>query len=72
MRKGENGTCGVIYDPLAIDSEIAKDSKCTIPTMKTFVVFNIEQIDGLGHLLLPSAKEGKVSNPILATEKILH
>jgi len=44
VRKGEKGTTITFYKPLKVEKE---GEEKTIPLMKTFTVFNVDQIDGL-------------------------
>ena len=71
VKNGAKGTHGVIYKPLVVDDEKAKDGKRTIPMLKQFVVFNLEQIDGLEHLIPPPPEEGQIFDPIPIAEQIL-
>ena len=51
VRKGEHGTAVVLYKPFAVkDAEAegrGEDKEKLIPLLRTFTVFNMEQIDGL-------------------------
>jgi antirestriction protein ArdC len=71
VKKGEKGTHGIIYKPLVVDDEEAEDGKRTIPMLKTFVVFNLDQIEGLEHLRPALPDEGVVFEPIQVAEEIL-
>ena len=44
VRKGEKGTAITFYKPIQIEAD---GEEKTIPMMKTFTVFNVDQIDGL-------------------------
>ncbi|MGP6457476.1 ArdC family protein [Enterobacter ludwigii] len=46
VRKGEHGTTAIFYKTLEKEDEDGEVEK--IPMVKTFSVFNVEQIDGLG------------------------
>lgn len=71
VKKDEKGTHGIIYKPLVVDDEEKEDGKRTIPMLKTFVVFNLDQIAGLDHLRPQPPKAGEVFEPILVAEEIL-
>lgn len=71
VKKGELGTHGIIYKPLLVDDEDAEDGKRTIPMLKQFVVFNLDQVAELDHLRPQVPDEGKVFEPILVAENIL-
>ena len=51
VRKGQHGTAVVLYKPFAVkDAEAegrGEDKEKVIPLLRTFTVFNVEQIDGL-------------------------
>ena len=44
VRKGEKGTAITFYKPIQIDDD---GEEKTIPMLKTFTVFNVDQIDGI-------------------------
>lgn len=71
VRKGEKGTHGIIYKPLVVEDEEAEDGTRTIPMLRSFVVFNLDQIDGLEHLRAPVPPEGPTFAPIEAAEDLL-
>lgn len=55
VRKGEKGTLCVFYKSIEVDSKTRVDSngdpeKDIIPLLRTFYVFNLDQIDGLDEL----------------------
>jgi antirestriction protein ArdC len=52
VRKGEKGTGIVFYKPITIEDKETGEEK-RIPLMKTFTVFNAEQIDGLPDRFYP-------------------
>jgi antirestriction protein ArdC len=56
VRKGEKGTQVILYKPLAIKDKATGEDK-TIPMLKTFTVFNTQQIDGLPDKFLPKVLE---------------
>lgn len=72
VKKGEKGTHGIIYKPLVVDDEAAEEGKRTIPMLKTFVVFNLDQIEGLEHRRPELPDTGAVFEPIQVAEAILH
>jgi len=45
IRKGEKGTLGVFYKPVAVIGE--GDDERTVPLLKHFYLFNLEQVDGV-------------------------
>lgn len=47
VRKGEHGTFVVFFKPLKVKDESAPDGERTIPMLRFFHVFNVEQCDGL-------------------------
>lgn len=47
VRKGENGTTAIFYTTLEKENDDGETDY--IPMLKTFTVFNVEQIDGLPH-----------------------
>lgn len=48
VRKGESGTSVVLFKPFTVkDKNDAESKEKTIPLLRSFVVFNVEQIDGL-------------------------
>ena len=48
VRKGEHGTQVVLFKPLTItDKNDAESAEKVIPLLRSFVVFNVQQIDGL-------------------------
>lgn len=71
VKKDEKGTHGLIYKPLVVDDEEKEDGKRTIPMLKTFVVFNLDQIAGLEHLRPEPPKEGAVFLPIVVADELL-
>ena len=64
VRKGEKGTQITFYKTLEIEKENQKGEKETdkIPMLKTFTVFNVEQIDGLTLPPLPTTQENDEEN----------
>ncbi len=71
VKKDEHGTHGIIYKPLVVDDDQEEDGKRTIPLLKSFVVFNLDQIAGLDHLRPEPPKAGEVFAPIQQAEDIL-
>lgn len=71
VKKGEKGTHGIIYKPLMVDDDETEDGKRTIPMLKTFVVFNLDQVEGLEHLRPELPDAGSVFGPIQVAEEIL-
>lgn len=70
VRKDEKGTHGIIYKPLVVDDDEAEDGKRTIPMLKTFVVFNLDQVAGLDHMKAkPPKEEGFM--PIVVADNLL-
>ena len=47
VRKGEHGTTVVFFKPLNIKDKANEENDKIIPLLKTFTVFNAQQIDGL-------------------------
>ena len=48
VRKGEHGTQVVLFKPFTVtDKNDAKSKEKTIPLLRSFMVFSVEQIDGL-------------------------
>lgn len=47
VRKGERGTFVVFFKPLEIRDADAPEGKRTVPMLRYFHVFNVEQVDGL-------------------------
>ena len=71
VKKDEHGTHGIIYKPLVVDDEAEDDGKRTIPLLKSFVVFNLDQIAGLDHLRPAPPKTGEVFLPIVVADELL-
>lgn len=61
VRKGEKGTGIVFYKPLKIEDKETGEEK-TIPLMRTFTVFNAEQIDGLPDRFYPEVNTNSEHN----------
>ena len=72
VRKDEKGTHGIIYKPLVVDDEEKEDGTRTIPLLKQFIVFNLDQIAGLDHLRPQAPKEGEVFLPIVVADDLLN
>lgn len=73
VKKDEKGTHGIIYKPLVVDDEAEEEEegKRTIPMLKTFVVFNLDQIVGLEHLRPEPPKKGEEFLPIVVADDLL-
>ena len=71
IKKDEKGTHGIIYKPLVVDDETEENGQRTIPMLKSFVVFNLDQIAGLDHLRPQPPKEGEVFLPIVVADDLL-
>ena len=75
VRRGEKATPGVFYKTLVIEEEGEDDKgeerSRTIPMMRVFHVFNLDQIDGLERLKGNEAGNGKEFTPIPHAERIL-
>jgi antirestriction protein ArdC len=62
VRKGETGTRITFFKPLKIEDRATKEEK-TIPLLRSYTVFNAEQIDGLPARYYPQPKApGEVRN----------
>lgn len=71
VRKGEKGTHGILYKPLVVEDEAAEEGTRTVPMLRAFVVFNLDQIDGLEHLRTPAIPEGPTFAPIAVAEALM-
>jgi antirestriction protein ArdC len=71
VKKDEKGTHGLIYKSLVVDDEAEEDGKRTIPMLKSFVVFNLDQIAGLEHLRPEPPKKGEEFLPIVVADDLL-
>lgn len=71
VNKDEKGTRGVFYKPLVVEDDSQKDGTRTVPMLKSFVVFNLDQISGLDHLRPTPPTEGSTFEPIQAAEDLL-
>ena len=73
VRKDEKATHGIIYKPLVVDDETEENGKRprTIPMLKSFVVFNLDQIAGLDHLRPQVPNEGQAFLPIVVADDLL-
>jgi len=56
VRKGEKGTGITFFKPLKVTDKVTEEEK-TIPLIKTYTVFNVEQIDGLPARFYPTPAE---------------
>ena len=74
VRRGEKATQGVFYKTLVIEEEEndenGEERSRTVPMMRVFHVFNLDQIDGLERLKGNDAGNGKVFTPIPDAERI--
>lgn len=64
MRKGERGTMAIFYKTLEKEAEDGEIEK--IPMLKTFTVFNVEQIDGL------APTEEDTAEPVSGFDPLTH
>jgi len=77
VKKDEKSTFGVVYKPLVVEDEDNSagqpDNKRSriIPMLKTFYVFNLDQINGLDHLRPEIHDGGPIFDPIAVAEDIL-
>lgn len=72
VRGGEHGTTVVFYKMKEMPDrdDPAEERKCVVPLMRSFVVFNASQIDGLpAHLTQPAAPPSW--DPLDAAERLL-
>lgn len=69
VRKGEHGTFVVFFKPLEIKDQDAPNGKRTVPMLRYFYVFNVEQCDGLE--LEPIGTAAHDVEPIEAAESVL-
>jgi antirestriction protein ArdC len=53
VRGGEKGTGIIFYKPLKVDDRDFPGTEITIPMLKTYTVFNAEQVDGLPEKFYP-------------------
>lgn len=57
VRKGEHGTTVVLFKPFKIEDKDSSEGKeKVIPLLRTFTVFNVEQIDGLPEKFTTSSR----------------
>jgi antirestriction protein ArdC len=68
VRKGEHGQFVVFFKPLEVKDQDAPNGKRTIPMLRHFYVFNVEQCDGLE--LEPIAGVVRDIEPIEAAESV--
>lgn len=71
VKKDEKGTRGIIYKPLVVEDDTQEDGQRIVPMLKSFVVFNLDQIVGLDHLHPEPPTEGDTFEPIHAAEALL-
>lgn len=71
VKRDEKGTYGIIYKPLVVEDESEEDGTRIIPMLKSFVVFNLDQIAGLDHLRPEVHDDGPIFDPIPLAENIL-
>lgn len=69
VRKGEHGTTAIFYTTLEKESEEGEIDH--IPMLKTFTVFNVEQIDGLP-LTAEAVSPVETFEPLPQAEKLFH
>ncbi len=60
VRKGEHGTTAIFYSTLEKENDAGEIDY--IPMLKTFVVFNVEQIDGLAQFAETVSFTGRSNN----------
>lgn len=70
VKRDERGTYGIVYKPLVIEDENEEEGTRTIPMLKSFVVFNLDQVAGLDHLRPKVHDDGPVFEPIPLAEEI--
>ncbi|MFP1904583.1 ArdC family protein [Lonsdalea quercina] len=69
VRKGQHGTTAIFYTTLEKESEEGEIAH--IPMLKTFTVFNVEQIDGLP-LTAEAVSPVETFEPLPQAEKLFH
>ncbi|MCO4312475.1 ArdC family protein [Pectobacterium versatile] len=69
VRKGEHGTTAIFYTTLEKENEDGEIDQ--IPMLKTFTVFNVEQIDGLT-LTTAVVSPAETFEPLPQAENLLH
>jgi antirestriction protein ArdC len=69
VRKRERGTFVVFFKPLEIKDDSAPDGKRTVPMLRHFHVFNVEQCDGLNVEPLAAITHGV--EPIAGADSVL-
>ncbi|EPQ5777148.1 ArdC family protein [Citrobacter koseri] len=69
VRKGEHGTTAIFYTTLEKENDTGEIDH--IPMLKTFTVFNVEQIDGLP-LTAEAASPVEIFEPLPQAEKLFH
>lgn len=80
VRKGERGSMIVFYKPFVIRDKNSEDSETrTIPLLRSFTVFNTQQIDNLPEQFapvkikpMPDAEKNEKTEKLLAQATILH
>ena len=72
VRKGETGSPVVFFKPLEIaeKEDTAEATRKVIPLLRSFTVFNVEQVEGLPETLTPGLPQ-HVWNPLEAAEALL-
>lgn len=75
VRKGERGTPVVFFKMHEVDATPAErqpsDERKVIPLLRSFTVFNVDQVDGLPAALAPAAAPMPVWDSLDAAEQIL-
>ncbi len=79
VRKGEKGTGITFFKPLRVTDKVTEEEK-TIPLLKCYTVFNVEQIDGLPARFYPTPAEklngdsrtAEVETYIAGTEAVIN
>jgi antirestriction protein ArdC len=69
VRKGERGTFVVFFKPLEVKDESAPNGKRTVPMLRHFYVFNVEQCDGLN--IEPLAAATHDVEPVAGADTVL-
>lgn len=68
VRKGEHGTPVVFWKPIKIEDEDNPGKEKTIPLLRYYLVFNLEQCEGIE---IPEAAAGRDIKPIEACEGVV-
>jgi antirestriction protein ArdC len=68
VRKGERGTLVTFWKRLAVKDDEAEGGKRIIPMLHHYIVFNLEQVDGLE---APADPEPRTVDPIAEGERVM-